>query len=58
MPRLKKARDNAAARNAKSGANSGDRLNASLVAPPNTQTTAREDQAGQNGGAWHVRVKR
>jgi hypothetical protein len=35
-------------RNAKSGANSGSRFSASLVAPPSEQAAAREDQAGQS----------
>jgi hypothetical protein len=35
-----------AARNAKSGANSGDRLRATRPAPPREEAAAREDQAG------------
>jgi hypothetical protein len=45
-PVADQSRDTTAARNAKSGANSGGRLSASLPAPPNEKTTARDDQAG------------
>ena len=51
------ARDTVAARNAKSGANSGSRLSASLPVPPREQAAAREDQAGQSsadGGAGNA----
>jgi hypothetical protein len=37
-----------AARNAKSGANSGERLNATRAAPPNEKARGGEDQAGQS----------
>jgi hypothetical protein len=48
------ARDTRAALNAKSGANSGDRLSAPLAAPPYEQAPAREDQARQSSADQRV----